>query len=91
MEETDPIDESDVKPEQSESGLQNHEISNDECALCFGLYEDDFSSTGKLQREWVQCTRMTCKKWMYSDCLNQENNKYVCRLCKMIFVNYTFA
>ena len=46
-----------------ESGVQSNEISNNECALCFGLYEDDLSMTGKLEREWVQCTNTTCGKW----------------------------
>ena len=59
----DPVIESEPE-EPIESG---HEISNNECPLCFGLYDDDFCSTGKLQRDWVQCTRMTCKKWMHAD------------------------
>ena len=83
----DPIIES--KPEDQEpieSRLQSHEISNNECALCFGLYDDLFS-TGKLLRDYVQCTRITAKTWMHADCLSQDNNMYQCRLCIMVFVN----
>ena len=32
----------------TESGVQSNEISNNECALCFGLYEDDLSMIEKL-------------------------------------------
>ena len=53
-----------------ESGVQSNEISNNECALCFGLYEDDLSMTRKLEREWVQCTNITCGKWMHVEYLN---------------------
>ena len=82
VEHPDPvIDESDAEPESSDSGLQSHEISNNECAFCFGLYDDNFSATGRLQREWIQCTRVTCKKWMHYDCLS---DMYVCGLCKML-------
>ena len=81
---SDPVIE--LEPEEPiENGLQSHEISNNECALCFGLYDDDFSSIGKSQRDWVRCTRMTSKKWMHADCLNQDNNMYECGLCKMLF------
>jgi len=31
-----------------EYGAQNNETSNNECAVCFGLCQNDFSSTGKL-------------------------------------------
>ena len=89
VEDPNPVVESDVEPvpdlEPSKNGLQSHEISNNECALCFGLYEDDLSPTGRLEREWVQCTRMTCMKWMHSDCLNKQNGMYECGLCKMYF------
>ena len=77
------IDVSDAEP--TESGLQDNEISNSECAVCFGLYEDDLSMTGKLEREWVQCTNELCGKWMHSECLDKENNMFVCGLCNMLF------
>ena len=71
--------------EPIESGVQSTEISNDECALCFGLYEDDLSTTGKLEREWVQCTNVSCGKWMHSECLNTDDNMFVCGLCHTLF------
>jgi len=55
VEDSNPVNESNVEPEPdaepSKSGLQSHEISNNECALCFGLYEDDLSPTGRLKKE----------------------------------------
>ena len=54
---------------EDEDGVQSHEISNNECAVCFGLYQDDLSSTGKLMTEWVECTNAGCKKWMHAQCL----------------------
>jgi len=49
VEDPNPVVETDAEPESdlepSESSLQSHEISNNECALCFGLYEDDISPT----------------------------------------------
>ena len=50
VEDPNPVVESDIEPEldlePSKGGLPSHEISNNECALCFGLYEDDLSPTG---------------------------------------------
>ena len=37
-----------------EYGIQNREISSNKCAICFGLYQDDLSTTGKLMRERVE-------------------------------------
>ena len=48
--------------ELTESGVQSSEISNNECALYFGLYEEDLSMTEKSEREWVQCTNATRAK-----------------------------
>ena len=53
---------SEVEADDDEYGVQNREISNNECAVCFGLYQDDLSTTGKLMREWVECTNQRCKK-----------------------------
>ena len=74
-----------LNSEPMESGVQSNEISNNECALCFGLYEDDLSMTGILEREWVQCTNTTCGKWMHAECLNTEDGMFVCGLCNMFF------
>ena len=45
-----------IDSEPTESGVISNEISNNECTLCFGWYKEDLSVTGKLDREWVQCT-----------------------------------
>ena len=50
-----PSSDSEVDADE-EYGVQNREISSNECAICFGLYQDDLSTTGKLMREWVECT-----------------------------------
>ena len=57
---------------------------NNECALCFGLYEDDLSITGKLEREWLQCTNTTCEKWMHAECLNAEDGIFICGACFLV-------
>lgn len=71
--------------ELTESGVQSNEISNNKCALCFGLFEDDLSVIGKLEREWVQCTNAICAKWMHSECLHTEGNMFICGVCNMLF------
>lgn len=69
----------------AEDGIQNNEISTDECAVCFGLYQDDLSTTGKLLREWVECTNGGCKKWMHSECLELKSGLYSCTICGATF------
>ena len=71
--------------EVAEDGVQNNGILNDECVVCFGLYQDDLSSTGKLLREWVECTNETCKKWMHSQCLELNEGLFVCKVCGITF------
>ena len=44
-------------------GLQQREISSNECAVYFGVYEDDLMD-GELHREWIQCTNDSCEKLM---------------------------
>ena len=68
-----------------EYGVQNREISSTECAICFGLYQDDLFTTGKLMREWVECTNERCKKWMHSQCLQEGNDLDVCGVCNCRF------
>ena len=48
---------------KDEDGVQSYEISNKECSVCFGLYQNDLSSTGKLLTgwPWVECTNAGCK------------------------------
>ena len=52
--------------ENQDDGLQRHEISKDECAACFGLFEDDPDSV-----EWIECTNESCKVWCHADCLER--------------------
>ena len=70
---------------QDEDGIQSKEISNNECVICFGLYQDDLSSTGKLLTEWVECLNIACKKWMHIQCLHLSEGLYVCGLCSAQF------
>ena len=67
-------------------GLQQGEISSNECAICFGAYEDDLID-GELSQEWIQCTNESCEKWMHVECLStNDDGLYVCQVC-----NNTFA
>ena len=66
-------------------GLQKGEISNNECAVCFGVYEDDLMD-GELHKEWIQCTKKSCGKWMHVECLStNDDNLYVCQICDNTF------
>ena len=58
------------KSGESERGLQNEEISSNECAVCLRAYEDDLDANGQPLYEWVQCTSEKCGKWMHQDCLD---------------------
>ena len=71
---------------QAENGLQRSEISSNECAVCFGHYDDDFVG-GELEKEWLQCTNLeSCGKWMHVSCLSaNECGQYTCALCKATF------
>ena len=72
--------------DSTEDGVQGNEILSDECAICFGLYEDDLSTTGKLEKDWVQCTNHTCQKWMHAECLEQdEDDLFLCTHCSTFF------
>ena len=70
----------------NKGGLQEAEISSDECATCFGLYEDDLID-GQLVQEWIQCTDPDCGKWMHINCLDTDSKgeMYICSVCKNIF------
>ena len=67
-------------------GLQEAEISSGECAVCFGLYEDDLID-GQLVLEWIQCTDTDCWKWMHASCLNIDSNGklFICHVRKNTF------
>ena len=59
-----------------ESGIQHREISEDECAVCFGLHEEDPE-----QVEWLRCTNEDCNVWSHTDCLENCDGVYVCYAC----------
>ena len=48
---------------KNEDGVQSYEISNSECSVCFGLYQNDLLSTEKLLTgwPWVKCINAGCK------------------------------
>ena len=77
----DPPSDSESQRSADEEGIQSHEISSNECAVCFGLYQDDLSSTGKLLTEWVQCTNKSCMKWMHIQCIHLSEELYSCGVC----------
>ena len=57
------------------------DISNYQCAVCFGIYSDDLVDDELIQT-WVQCTLPTCLKWMHEDCTEKAGDKFlVCPLC----------
>ena len=70
---------------KSERGLQNEEISSNECAVCLGAYEDELDANGQPLYEWVQCTSEKCGKWMHQDCLDVDDMLYVCGVCENVF------
>ena len=39
--------------DEDQYGIQDKEISSNECAICFGLYQDDLSSAGREADEGV--------------------------------------
>ena len=60
-----PSDSKSLQESDNDEGIQSHEISNDEYSICFGLYQDELSSTGKILTDWVNCTNPRCGKWMH--------------------------
>ena len=61
--------------ECDEVGLQHREISESECAVCFGQWEEDDTE------EWLMCTNDKCGVWSHTDCLEKCDDAYVCFLC----------
>ena len=57
--------------------LQQGEISNNECTVCFGAYKDDLMD-GELHREWIQCTNESCGEWMHVECLSTNDAAFMC-------------
>ena len=74
------------KVNQEGTGLQRHEISLNECAVCFGLYEEDIDdTTGTTTAEWIQCTNKECSVWCHVDCLEKVDGEYICTICDTLF------
>ena len=63
--------------DNGEEGLQRQEISQNKCAACFGLWEEDDTD------EWLQCTNSDCGVWCHAECSEQA---YICLLCQTCFV-----
>jgi len=47
-----------------ETGIQHRELSENECTVCFGLYEEDPEPV-----EWLKCTNEDCNVWSHTNCL----------------------
>ena len=75
-----------TKAAKSDIGLQGREVSSNECAACFGLYEEDIDpDSGDITREWIQCTDEDCGVWMHTECLDKCDDDFVCCICGAIF------
>ena len=57
-----------VYDDSEEEGFQHHEISQCECAVCFGHWEEDGTV------EWLKCTNSEFGVWSYADCLERSDN-----------------
>ena len=66
--------------ECEEVGLQHREISESECAACFGHWEEDDAD------EWLMCTNEMCGVWSHTNCLEKSDDAYVCVLCQTCFL-----
>lgn len=67
--------------ESQDTGIQHREVSTNECAVCFGLYEDDPEPT-----EWIKCMNEDCQVWSHADCLEMSDNAYVCVVCETLLL-----
>ena len=65
--------------------LQHCESSSNECTVCFGSYNDDLSSDGVPCRDWVQCTSMSCQKWMHEECIHKNSLDNLVCVCGNTF------
>ena len=77
--------ESNNSKKSKEDGLQHNEISQNECAACFGTYEEDLNNAGDLIAEWIQCTNKSCGVWSHCDCLDKTEGEHVCAICQTTF------
>ena len=67
--------------ESQDTEIQYREISTNECAACFGLYEDDPDPV-----EWIQCTNKDCKVWSHAECLEMCEDAHVCVICETLLL-----
>ena len=67
--------------ESQDTGIQHREVSTNECAACFGLYEDDPEPT-----EWIRCTNEDCQVWSHAECLEISDNAYICVVCETLLL-----
>ena len=67
--------------ESQDTGIQHREVSTNECAACFGLYEDDPEPA-----EWIRCTNEECQVWSHADCLEKCEDAYVCVVCETLLL-----
>ena len=65
--------------------VQLEDISSHQCAVCFGSYDDDLVD-GDLIQSWIQCTHLSCSKWMHVDCLDAGEGGMICPLCDTLFL-----
>ena len=62
------------------------EVSSNECAVCFGLYDEDVDpDSGDMTQDWIQCTDKNCGVWTHTECLDKCDDDYVCYICGVIF------
>ena len=71
-------------PDSPETSIQHRELSENECAICFGLYEEVPEPV-----EWVKCTNEQCNIWSHTDCLEACDGAYVCYVCGTLLI-YTY-
>jgi len=70
--------------DSEDTRLQHYEISKNECAACFGLFEDDPDSV-----EWIECTNKNCKVCCHKEYLEKCDDSYLCVVvCRDFQVKY---
>jgi len=77
-----PSDSKSLQESDNDEGIQSHEISNDGYSICFGLYQDDLLSTGKLLTDWV----IVLTQDVESGCVHN-----VCRELWTVWCSYNLA
>jgi len=66
-------------PDSPETGIQHCELSENECAFCFGVLEEDPEPV-----EWLKCTNEQCNVWSHTDCCD---GAYVCYACGTLLIS----